>query len=176
MTTDFSEFAPYLSLREKNSKKLVGIDKDYMLDDVETSVDHLDDAYDVAMTRNHKTEDHIAAIEKSLLQKGLYTVTIAIPQAHWFRSEQINTCLGFTMMLEFVPKDNRQKLEDEFVGGLQGPVEVLSVMPLGSMEMQLMSSIDIFGHFDRNINVRDAANNLPEYAGLCQLRSLVDPT
>jgi len=48
------------------------------------------------------------------LPKGEYTLTLAIPQAHWFLTKGVTTCHSLDFMLEFIPHDGGFSDESNF--------------------------------------------------------------
>lgn len=77
VATDFSDLNVFLSLKNIDTKSLIGIDKSYMLDNVETSNDHYANMKDMGLARRHGgVEDHLSAIEIGHLEEGRYILTI----------------------------------------------------------------------------------------------------
>lgn len=72
--TDFSDTNVYLNLRKVDEKpvKLIAVDKNFMLDEVELSSEHLADTSDVSVARNHQKWDHLSLLEVPHLETGHY--------------------------------------------------------------------------------------------------------
>lgn len=52
---------------------------------------------------SHEDNDHLSSIEIQSLPEGEYELSIRIPRAFWTNPKKINTCLDFTLMMEFIP-------------------------------------------------------------------------
>ena len=168
MASDFSNLNVYMNLYDKETNQLIAIDKSYMLDDVEFSDDHLGQQSDLSVARNHDSWDHLQSIEVSGLAKGKYRLTIDIPKGHWFAHHEITTCLSFDLMIEFVAKGASWTPEDDFTDATKsGVVNIMSIFPPDRDSMRLGSELHMLVHLDRPIDIRQAAERLPDLSHLC---------
>ena len=119
--------------------------------------------------------DYLSAVEVPYLDKGDYSLTILIPKAHWLIEQGVPTCLSMDYMMEFIPRDAKQTEEDEFVANpSSGPVTIIMTFPPGHKNLKLGEELKVSVHFDRRLDLRDAAGNMPEVAHLCQLQNMAD--
>ena len=82
--SDFSNTNVFINLVAKKKNKLVAMEKNFMLDDVETNEEHLGEQSDFGVARNHDAWDFLSALEVAHLEAGLYKIQIAVPKGSWF--------------------------------------------------------------------------------------------
>lgn len=50
--------------------------------------------------------DMMAYIEEASIDEGTYTLSVEIPRAYFVPTKEFNTCLGFTLNIEYIHKSN----------------------------------------------------------------------
>lgn len=78
-------------------------------------------------------------------------------------------------MIEFVAKEASWNPEDDFTGTTKsGLVNIMSIFPPDRDSLTLGSELHMLIHLDKPIDVRQAAERLPDLSHLCQLRNQYD--
>ena len=94
--------------------------------------------------------DHLSAIEVAHLPQGKYTLTIAIPKAHWFAQKKGEpTCLSLNFIMEFI-----QQQDD---GSPNGPIQIQTVYPPSQSSLKLSDTLNMMLHLSKAIDFREAA-------------------
>ena len=82
--SDFSNTNVFINLVAKKKNRLVAMEKNFMLDDVETNEEHLGEQSDFGVARNHDAWDFLSVLEVAHLEAGPYKIQIAVPKGSWF--------------------------------------------------------------------------------------------
>ena len=177
--SDFSDMFVYISIFEKENYPHVPlqIEKGFLIDNVELNDDHYARDQDQTVAANHLEWDHLSTLELSHLPKGQYVLGIAIPQAHWFLTKGVETCLSLDVMMEFIPKDASYTEEEGLLmqDDANQVIQVMNVFPPARQAMKLGDNLKLRIHLDRFVDFRDMASRTNDMAHLCQLQNLGDP-
>ena len=113
------------------------------------------------MAKNHETWDHLSALEVAHLDEGQYKLSIGIPKGHWFLQKSIKTCLSLDLMMEYIRKDKDWASDnEEFTESAEGPVQILTIFPPSSDDLELGEKLNMMIHLDREVDFRETAHQL----------------
>jgi len=148
-----------------------------MLDEVEVNDERLADTSDYSVARNHKSWDHLSALEVPHLDVGHYQLKILIPKAQWFLQKSIKTCLSIDVMMEYVHKDTSYgSEEDAFINDSTGPVSILSMYPPSREDLEMGEKFTMMLRLSRQVDFREAAARLTDLSKLCRLQNQYSKT
>jgi hypothetical protein len=118
-TYPFSEMQLSMFLLDSNGA-LIAVDTTGPMEDTE----HME-----------KTKHDMAAyIEESSMDEGTYTLSVEIPKAYFLPTKDFNTCLGFSLNIEYIHRTNTGSSNYQREGLPQAitettPFDVISIRP-----------------------------------------------